>query len=268
MGATSSTESRAEADSKLVNESLHDGVFHIELNRPEAGNTANKAFADQLRTTVLNASSTSGVRALLVSAAGRNFMAGGDLSVLRGDHNATLELVRTVNDTIVALSECTVPIVCAVQGMVAGGGLGLALSSDILIAEEGARFTVGSPAIGLSPDAGTSWQLARWVGQRKALEMSLLCTMVDVQDALACGLINEIAPKGSLMEVARSRATQLASGASLALRHTRQLLRAAAGNTLVAQIAQEGEAFAQCMQSPDFSEGLAAMMEKRKPRFS
>lgn len=268
MGATSSTESPAGTDSKLVNESFRDGVFHIELNRPEAGNTANKAFADQLQAAVLNSRSTPGVRALLISAAGGNFMAGGDLSALRGDRNATLELVRTVNDTIVALSECTVPIVCAVQGMVAGGGLGLALSSDILIAEEGARFSVGSPAIGLSPDAGTSWLLTRWVGQRKALEMSLLCTMVDVRDALTCGLINEIAPKGSLMEVARSRATQLASGASLALRHTKRLLRAAAGNTLVAQIAQEGEAFSQCMQSPDFSEGLAAMMEKRRPRFS
>lgn len=268
MDATSSTESQAQVASELINEAFHEGVFHIELNRPEVGNTANKAFADQLQAAARNARSTAGVRALLISAAGRNFMVGGDLATLRGDHRAMLELVRTVNDAIVELSECTMPIVCAVQGMVAGGGLGLALSSDILIAEEGARFTVGSPAIGLSPDAGTTWQLARWVGQRKAVEMSLLCTMVDAQGALACGLINEIAPKGMLMDVARSRAAQLASGASLALRQTKHLLRVAAGNALSAQIAEEDKAFSQCLQSPDFSEGLVAMLEKRKPRFA
>ena len=268
MDATSSIDAKSPGTERLINETFQDGVFHIELNRPDAGNTANKMFADQLLAAVLNAKSTAGVRVLLLSAAGRNFMAGGDLAALGGDQAATLELVGVVNEAIVALSECSMPIVCAAQGMVAGGGLGLALSSDILIAEEGARFTVGSPAIGLSPDAGTTWQLARWVGRRKAVEMSLLCTMVDAQGALACGLINEVAPKGSLMDVARSRAAQLAKGAAFALRQTKQLLSIAEDNTLGQQIAQEGVAFTQCLQNPEFSEGLTAMMEKRKPCFA
>ena len=85
MDATSSMDAKSPGTERLINETFHDGVFHIELNRPDAGNTANKMFADQLLAAVLNAKSTTCVRVLLLSAAGRNFMAGGDLAALGGD---------------------------------------------------------------------------------------------------------------------------------------------------------------------------------------
>ena len=252
---------------RLVNTSLNEGIFHIELNRPEAGNAANRELAEQLLDAVRMAQQSAEVRVILFSAAGRHFMAGGDLASLRADQTAAMELVRMVGETVATLAQCQMPIVCAVQGLVAGGGLGLALSSDVLLAEEGARFTVGSPAIGLPPDAGTTWQLVRWVGPRKAAELSLLCALVDTQSALALGLISEITPKGALMEVAWGRARQLAQGASLALRQTKQLLRQAPYAELQAQLVAEGEAFAQCIRHADFAEGVAAMLEKRKPQF-
>ena len=252
----------------LVHVALLDGVFHIELNRPEVGNAANALMATQLQDAVKRASDTAGVRVVLISAAGRAFMAGGDLNALRGERAALKALDDTVNQTMLLLAQLDVPVVCAVQGMAAGGGLGLALAGDVLIAEEGARFTVGSPAIGLSPDGGVSWLLERWVGRRKAVEMSLLCTVVDAQAGLACGLVSEVAPKGELMELAWKRARQLAAGAQTALQQTKQLLRAAETNDLPTQLQLEGEAFERCADHADFAEGVAALLEKRKPRFA
>lgn len=255
----------------LVNTSFSDGIMHLEIHRPDAGNAVNLALAEQLLVAVRvarEACETAGARVLLITAAGRNFMAGGDLAALRADPHAAVALVNTFNDVIALLADWPVPVVCAVQGLAAGGGLGLALTADLLIAEEGARFTVGSPAVGLSLDAGTTWSLTRCVGPRKATEMSLLCTMLDAQAALACGLINEIVPKGALLEVATARATQLAGSAQLALARTRRLIRQALQNDLKTQLSEEAAAFALCLKSPDFSEGVAAMQEKRKPRFS
>lgn len=252
----------------LVNAAFADGIFHIELNRPEAGNAANKAFAEQLLSAVRRANEESGARVLLISAAGRNFMAGGELAGLRDNPAGSLEVVNTVAAVIAGIAEFRGPVVCAVQGFAAGGGLGLALSADILIAEEGARFTVGSPAIGLAPDAGTTWQLARWVGMRKATEMSLLCTTVDAPSALACGLVTELAAKGGLMELAWSRARQLASAARLATEQTKRLLKVSSTNTLGEQLQAEVNAFALCSQSPDLREGVDAMLGKRKASFS
>ncbi|MCO8251178.1 enoyl-CoA hydratase/isomerase family protein [Comamonas thiooxydans] len=258
----------SDAQETLVNTALQDGVFHIELNRPDAGNAANTLMANQLLDAVRRARTTDGVRVVLISAAGRAFMAGGDLHILAGEPEALKELLGMVNQTMLLLAECEVPVICAVQGLAAGGGLGLALAGDLLVAEDGARFTVGAPAIGLSPDGGVTWQLARWVGMRKAMEMSLLCTVVDAQAALACGLVNEVAPKGELMDLAWKRARQLAAGAQQALIQTKKLLRESARNDLPSQLAYEGRAFEHCMATPDFAEGLAALREKRKPLFA
>ncbi|MDH5858448.1 enoyl-CoA hydratase/isomerase family protein [Lampropedia aestuarii] len=252
---------------QLVNTTLQQGIYHIELNRPAAGNAANLAMAEQLLAAVQALSTTAGVRVVLVSAAGRAFMAGGDLKVLQGDPAVLKQVLGMVNQTILLLSECELPIVCAVQGLAAGGGLGLALAADFLIAAEDARLSVGAPAIGLSPDAGVSWQLARWVGMRKAMDMALLCTSLDGQAALACGLVSQLVPKAQLMEAAWQCAMQLAAGSQQALRHTKRLLRASLQSDLPSQLQLEEAAFADCAAGPDFAEGLAALMDKRKPQF-
>lgn len=252
----------------LVHMSLVSGIMHLEIRRPEAGNAVNLALAEQLAAALHACRETAGMRVLLIRAAGRNFMAGGDLPALQAEPQTATALVRALNDAIACLGEWPVPVVCAVQGLAAGGGLGLALTADLLIAEEGARFTVGSPAVGLSPDAGTTWSLVRCVGSRKAAEMTLMCTMLDAPAALACGLINEIAPSGTLLELAQARAQHLAAGAQCALRHSRRLLKQAPWNDLPTHLNQEVEAFAQCLQSPDFNEGVTAMLSKRKPQFA
>lgn len=258
----------ADLHEPLVHTALNEGIYHIELNRPQAGNAANLAMAGQLLAAVEAISSTAGVRVVLISAAGRAFMAGGDMAVLRGDPAVLKDLLGMVNQTILLLAQCEPPVVCAVQGLAAGGGLGLALAGDLLIAAEGARFTVGAPAIGLSPDAGVTWQLARWVGLRKAIEMGLLCTSLDGHAALACGLVSELAPQAQLMDVAWQRARQLAAASQPALRQTKRLLHASLQHDLSSQLRLEEQAFAYCAAAPDFAEGLAALLEKRNPHFS
>lgn len=252
----------------LVHTSLNAGVMHLEIRRPEAGNAVNLALAEQLLAALRAYRETAAMRVLLITAAGRNFMAGGDLPALHADPQAAVQLVSSFNDAVACLAAWPVPVVCAAQGLVAGGGLGLALTADLLIAEKGARFTVGSPAVGLPPDAGTTWSLVRCVGSRKAAEMTLMCSMLDAPAALACGLINEIAPPGKLLEIAQAKALHLARSAQCALGHSRRLLKQAPWNDLTTHLHQETQAFAQCMQSPDFNEGVSAMLAKRKPQFA
>lgn len=251
----------------LVNVVIEAGICHIELNRPEVGNVVNLELAKELRGIAAQLVTSTEIRVVLLSGAGRNFMAGGDLMSLLHDPEGASQTVQCVSEAVKALFQCEMPVVCAVQGLVAGGGLALALSADILIAEDGARFTVGGPAVGLVPDAGVSWLLEHRVGSRRAMEMGLLCTTVSATEAVTFGIATEIAPEGALMDVAWKRARHLAAAAQMAMRETKKLLQSASSRSLEQQQALEFKAFGVCMQHADSREGIEAVLGKRKPKF-
>lgn len=203
-----------------------DGVGHIELNRPEAANTIDMALAVGLREAVERVAQDDAVRAVLLTGAGKRFCGGGDIAsfVDEEDPSFLQRLAEEAGAAVIALEDLHKPVVTAVHGAVAGGGLGLMLGGDAIIAQEGTKFVFAYPAIGLTPDCGVSYLLPRAIGQQRALGFALSGRPLSAQGALAQGLVTEVVEDAAAR--GRDLATTLAKGAAGAFGDSRRLLRA------------------------------------------
>lgn len=202
-----------------------DGIGHIELNRPDASNTVDMALATGLREAVTAAAADDAVRTVLLSGAGPRFCSGGDIrSFVDADDPTYLRrLADEAGAAVIALEDLDKPVVTAVQGAVAGGGLGIMLGGDVIVAEEGTKFVFAYPAIGLSPDCGVSYLLPRAMGQQRALAFALSGRPLAADEARAHGLVAEVVPDALVR--ARELAAGLAKGAPGAFGDSRRLLR-------------------------------------------
>jgi 2-(1,2-epoxy-1,2-dihydrophenyl)acetyl-CoA isomerase len=212
------------------------------------------------------------VRVVLLHAEGPAFGVGGDLRAFdpgRGDAAAALRAIGPdLNPTILRLRKLPAVVVAAVHGAVAGGSVGVMSAADLVIAAEGTKFNMAYARIGASPDAGNTWFLPRLVGQRKALEWLLLCDNFDAQTALAFGLVNRVVPRERLAEEANALVSRLLAGPHGSHVRIKRLVYQSETTSLAQQLDEEIENFAQCAESPDFAEGIAAFMAKRAPRFN
>lgn len=210
----------------LVGYCVEDGVARLQLNRPEAANALNLELARALQQAVDRAAADDDVRALLVIGSGERFCAGGDVqSFVAADVPADyLHQLATEGDVAIrTLGELDKPVVARVQGAVAGAGLGLMLSCDLIVADPATRFVFAYPAIGLTPDCGVSSLLPRAIGQQRALAFALSGRAATAEEALAWGLVTEVSVTSD--ERAAELAAALAHGAARALGRTRALLR-------------------------------------------
>lgn len=243
-------------------------VAHIRFNRPQSLNAIDRDMATAFALACEQVHADSSVRAVLLSGAGRAFMAGGDIGEMRADPARTAEeLIAGMHRGIRLLAGMNAPVVCAVQGAVAGGGLGLMLACDLALAAEGTRLSVAYPAIGASCDCSTSWSLVQVLGLRKAMELALLGDKVEAAQALQLGLVNKVVAAESLDAEAQALVQRLAQGPTLAFGTMKKLLRAAAQRTLDEQLDAEAAGFIACCGTRDFREGTNAFAEKRAARF-
>lgn len=244
------------------------GVVHVRFNRPGALNAIDIALARAFRATCDALAADPSVRVVVLSGEGRAFMAGGDLPAMVADPvDGSAALIGQLHPAIELLAALPATVIASVHGAVAGGGLGLALACDFIVAEQGTKFSVAYPRIGTSCDCATSWGLPRWVGLRKALELALLSDAIDADEALRIGLINRVVPTGSLAQETMALAARLAAGAPLALARIKKELRESDQNSLPAQLALEARLFAECAGSADFAEGMAAFLGRREAKF-
>ena len=246
---------------------VRDGVAVITLNRPEAQNTVSLQFAMDLDEVTLK---IDGARAVLLTANGKSFCAGGDLKEFGGrgdiaDH--IREVLSYLHPAIERLDALDVPIVSAVRGSAAGAGLGLACAADIVLATPDAKFVSAYTRIGLSPDGSTSYSLPRLVGMRRALELVLTNRMLDASEALEWGIVTRIVEDAQLDTEAMTVATQLAAGATAGLGAARRLVRDSLGRTLAHQLDMEAEAIFRSASDANAKEGIAAFLEKRPPNY-
>lgn len=245
------------------------GVAHIRFNRPRALNAIDAALAQALLAACRQVVADPQARVILLSGEGRAFMAGGDLVAIQADPVAVTDtLIKAMHEAIKLLDAAPQPIIAAVHGAVAGGGLGVAMCSDLMLAAEGTQFNLAYTRLGTSSDCSTSWGLPRLVGYRKAMEMALLCDSIDAREALALGLVNRVLPADELMPAALQWAARLESSAPMALARLKQLMRASLHSDLHSQLRAEEKAFQECARSADFAEGVAAFVGKRPARFS
>ena len=241
----------------------------ITLNRPDKFNSWNAAMRAEMRAVIEDTAMATGIRAVVITGAGRAFSAGEDVSEMadltemgtRG-FRAVARGIHSVFDLIEALE---VPVIAAVNGVAAGGGFELALSCDFRIIAENARFLMPEAKVGLIPGSGGCSRLVRHVGLGRAKELVMLSRSVGAADAVALGLATETAPEGGALAGALALADELAAFAPLALGMAKTVL-----NTCTDVDHETGRRLERIGQSvlkttEDHAEGAQAFIEKRKP---
>ncbi len=252
---------------------IRDAVAYVTLNRPEQANVLDDATGQALvevARQLCDAQAKGQVRAVLLSALGPHFCAGGDIrSFVATDDIASLldRSIPPLHAAIHALSTLPVPVVSAVQGSVGGGGIGVALCADIVLASTSMKLRGGYSAIGLSPDVGVSWALTRLVGPMRAKHLLFTNQPLNAEQCMAAGLVAEVHADAALMPAAHELVRSLAQGASGSLARIKALVDQAASHTLHQQLEMEHLGMVACGASADAREGAKAFTEKRAPRF-
>lgn len=249
-----------------------DGTARLTMVRPETGNAFDTLLVEELAAAVTVLHTTPGIRVLLIDAEGRNFTVGGDLNFLGGDLDRFSTVVDAMiggyHDTVLPrLDSLPFPIVSAVQGSAAGGGLGLVWCADIVVAADDLRLVTGFDKLGLSGDGGSSWHLPRLVGLRRAQQMMIGGDAVDAARALEWGLVTHVVPRAELAERAAEVTARLAAGPTRAFARMRALLAQSSSTGHAQQLADERQAMWECAREPDVREGVTAFLERRAPRF-
>jgi 2-(1,2-epoxy-1,2-dihydrophenyl)acetyl-CoA isomerase len=246
-------------------------IAHITLNRPDAANSINEEIGKDLMHAALRCDEDPEIRAVLISGAGKIFCGGGDLKdfLAKGDQLPYyLKKVTTyLHAAISRFTRMDAPVVAAVHGAVAGAGLSIAISCDIVMAAETTRFMVAYTRAGLTPDGSLTYFLPRIVGLKRALDLTLTNRTFSAQEALQWGLVTRVVPEEEYLTQARNIAVQLATGPTRAYGVSKRLYHRGWAETLETQMENESQGIANSARSPDAREGITAFLEKRPPKF-
>ena len=248
---------------------IEDQVCIIKLNRPEVFNSFNKEMAFELQGILDNCEKNSAVRSILLTGEGKAFCAGQDLQELTAPDGPKLSDIVSehYNPIINRIRSIEKPIVCAVNGVAAGAGANIALACDITIAGESVAFIQAFSKIGLIPDSGGTFFLPRSIGMQKATALMMLADKVMAADAEKMGMIYKVCADESLMEETLKVAKKLAALPTIGLGLTKRALNKSMTNDLTAQLALEDKLQTAAGKTYDYNEGVAAFLEKRKPKF-
>ncbi|MCJ8291222.1 MAG: 2-(1,2-epoxy-1,2-dihydrophenyl)acetyl-CoA isomerase PaaG [Flavobacteriales bacterium] len=245
------------------------GVCQIKLNRPSVFNSFNKAMALDLQHALDECAENSEVRAIVLTGEGKAFCAGQDLAEATDPNGPELEsIVRDhYNPIIERLRNIEKPIIAAVNGVAAGAGANIALACDITIATESASFIQAFSKIGLIPDSGGTFFLPRIVGMQKALALMMTGDKVSATDAEAMNMIYKVVSDESFEEEVKKFAEKMAKMPTRGFGLTKRAVNASWNNTLTEQLKVEEVLQTEAGRTHDFSEGVNAFMEKRRPNF-
>ena len=259
-------------DFKALLYKIENDVAWVTMNRPEQRNAVNAEMRDELIGVLTDARTNAAIRAVVLTATGKGFCTGADLSGPRGQGptgpGAGRELMKSSSQRLIrALWDLEKPVVAAVNGVAAGLGSHLAFASDFVIASSAARFIEVFVRRGIAVDAGGAFLLPRLVGLQKAKELVFFGDDLSAEDAQRCGLVSKVVPPAELEAAAREWAERLAKGPTFAIGMSKRLLNRSLESSL--ETALEEEAMAQMLttQSEDTREGMTAFMERRAPQF-
>ena len=253
-------------DSPIL-KSLEDGVLTLTISRPDALNALNRQVIDALAAAIEAAQDKAEVRVIVLTGAGEKaFVAGADIKEFADfDQVQGEDLVRRGQRNLFdRVEQSRKPVVAAINGFALGGGLELAMAAHVRVASTNARMGLPEVSLGVIPGYGGTQRLAQIVGKGKAMEMVLTGGMIPADDALQCGLVNQVVEPELLLETAQILAGKMAKNAPTAL--------AAALDSVLAGYSRDGfaveiERFGKCFTTDDFKEGTTAFLEKRKPNF-
>jgi len=249
------------------------GVGRITLNRPDSLNAWTDEFGRELKQAITETAAADGVRAVLITGAGRGFSSGADLKSGFDPHpdDGMPDIRKELNDLyhpiIAGVRRLEKPVVAAVNGPAVGIGASLAFACDLVLAAESAYFGLAFVNIGLAPDGGSTFLVPAAVGKAHALEMALLGERVSAQQALGWGLINRVVADDALMDEARGLARRLAAGPTRSYANSKRMLNNSLMKIMDEQLDLEADMQGEMTKTSDFIEGVSAFVEKRDPSF-
>jgi 2-(1,2-epoxy-1,2-dihydrophenyl)acetyl-CoA isomerase len=254
-----------------------DAVAHVTLNRPDRLNALNLPLISDLKRAAAGIDADTGIRAVVLSAAGRAFCAGADLmgdDFQGGPQHSAGDMIRArlrdhFNPMVSAWYQLRVPVVVAVNGVAAGAGVSVALAGDIVLAARSATFLqLFAPKLGLMPDLGSTFYLPRLVGTARAKGLALLGDPLTAADAAGWGLIWACVEDDALAAQAQAIAARLAAGPTQAFERIKAVFNTEPPRTLNEQLAIEAAIQAKLGDTQDFAEGVQAFRLKRAPNFT
>lgn len=252
-----------------------EGIGRITLDRPDRLGAYTPRMCAEILEAVKVVHLDDAIRVLILTGSGRGFCSGGDLSPDAGFDEAlghqmgrARELREDSHAVVTALYRLDKPVICAVNGVAVNGGLAFALACDLRIVAESARMGDTSGRAGLLPDEGGAWLFPRIMGYDNAFRMVALSEIYDAARAKELGLATELVPDGELESRTLEIAEQLASGAPLALRAVKFMMRRALENTLEISLGDAQQAVLWVGPSADAEEGKTAFLQRRPPRFT
>lgn len=263
---------------KTVIYEKENGVAVMTLNRPEVKNAFDATMQAEMDAVVTEVAKDRDARVLIITGAGKAFCTGADVAYLMslGEthalHQTTMEeMIRGDNNiltTVLKIRSLPKPVIAAVNGTAAGGGLALALACDIRIASETARFNMIFTKRGVIPESGSTMTLPKLVGTAKALELVFTAESIDGKEAERIGMVNRVVPADQLMAVAKEMAAKIAQNSPLALGFAKAAIyRGASETDLAAQMDYEAYVESVLFNTEDFQEGVKSFLEGRPPKF-
>lgn len=252
---------------------ITDGIARLRLNRPDAANGMSAELLSALCDAIMVCHGHPDLRVVLLSGEGANFCAGGDVRAFASKGEKLPDYIRQatayLQNAVTGLLRLEAPVIASVQGFAAGGGgFGLVCASDIVIAAESAKFLAGATRVAMAPDAGVSVTLSRLVGLRRAMSILLTNPVIPAAEALQMGIVTKVVPDAELADASLTLARELAAGAPKALAATKRLVWAGTGTSIEQCLSEEARTVAELSGMADAREGLAAVIERRKPTFT
>src|SRR3989454_4166174 len=248
-----------------------DGVATITLNRPEAYNALDLELGRELFHASLEVDEDADVRCVVITGAGKAFCAGGDVKDFADNlpriGALVKELTTYLHGTVSRLARSDKPVIMAVNGVAAGGGFSFALSGDLVIAGESARFTMAYSKIAATPDGSSSYFLPRLVGLRRAMELYFTNRVLSAREALEWGLVTRVVPDAELANAVHALARELAQGPSKAFGGAKRLFHHSTWESLETQMELEAQAIAVSGRTEDFKGGVTAFANKKQATF-
>jgi enoyl-CoA hydratase len=246
---------------------IENHVATVTLNRPKVLNALNRQVFDDLKSLFSGLADDSAVRVILITGAGEKaFAAGADINEVAATNRVTgRALARRGSAIFRQIETCGKPVIALINGFALGGGCELALACTLRIASETAKLGQPEVKLGLIPGYGGTQRLPRLVGQSAALRLLLTGEMIDAQQALRIGLVDEVVPADRLLERGRELAQAIVSMAPLAVAGCLEAVRKGADRSLDAALRTEIEIFGRLSGTADKAEGTRAFLEKRSP---
>lgn len=250
-----------------------DGIARIRLNRPDVSNGMNIDLLKALCDALMACHGAPDVRVVLLSGEGKNFCAGGDVHDFASKGEKLPDYLRQATAylqmAVASMIRLDAPVIASVHGFAAGGGgFGLVCAADMVVAGASAKFLAGATRVGMAPDAGVSVTLPRLVGLRKATQILLTNPIMSAAEALELGIVTTVVPDAELADSSLKLAKELAAGAPRALAATKRLLWSGIDSSVEQCLPEEARTVSELSGTADAREGLAAVIERRKPIFT